>query len=508
MESNPQKRKHVSSIEKKQKDVPETSILIDPTISIMHSSGGIPDFFYKYDYSKPQNTDDILKVAKNNLSEIRRKFSDPNYILSINNNGVNEEYKILKKINISHIKNVYKAVRLNDNTIVNIFTPSSTKDVEDFYHEIYTLKLIEKDNKTKCINKICPIYYDVYEPILITKYFKGKEFNNFVHNSIFLYDESTSKDNILKINEHNLFGFKKYFKPNYVLNFFDIKIKILNKITQGGFKIAYKALLINNNIESEVVIFIPLNNYRINHFVNHEIPKLSTYLKKFENKCVEDIICPIYLNSYGPIIITNYFKGQELKEFIKKNKYIVDDSIDSVDGLLDIMLKISIAVEKLHNKGIVHSDLKPNNILINNDNKNICIIDLGISCETPNCKGLSGTDIYFPPEILISIFTHEKIDINCIKNDKNQKSRDIWSLGCIFYEMLMSETLFSSTFINNLRNKDKSFIANNISKRLKLKINKNIPMNQILLKMLDVDCANRISIEDVIFYLILEKELN
>jgi serine/threonine protein kinase len=89
-------------------------------------------------------------------------------------------------------------------------------------------------------------------------------------------------------------------------------------------------------------------------------------------------------------------------------------------GALDLIQKV----------GIVHGDLKPENILIQiQDNKvtSLKVIDFGSSFEYTDMKMEISTPEYLPPEIL----QQKSIGIQ-------PWSTDIWSLGIILIEMVIS----------------------------------------------------------------------
>lgn len=116
-----------------------------------------------------------------------------------------------------------------------------------------------------------------------------------------------------------------------------------------------------------------------------------------------------------------------LYEYIKKNNDL------DFDLRKRYMIQILLAVEYMHKHSIIHSDLKPQNVLVLEDKtdvlgiKNIVqICDFGLAvpytyqgCQTPNVV----TSWYRAPEIILG-YPHY-----------DYKS-DIWSLGCIFFEMI------------------------------------------------------------------------
>lgn len=97
---------------------------------------------------------------------------------------------------------------------------------------------------------------------------------------------------------------------------------------------------------------------------------------------------------------------------------------------LKILSGISEGIQYLHENGIIHKDIKPDNILLDS---NYCplIIDFGISDINKE------TSFYLAPEIL--------------KENEYKTSSDIYSLGVLIFEM------FTKTFLVKIENKDQFF---------------------------------------------------
>ena len=121
-------------------------------------------------------------------------------------------------------------------------------------------------------------------------------------------------------------------------------------------------------------------------------------------------------------IIMDYANGGDLCQKIKnqreKGKYFSENQI------LDYFTQICLAIKHIHDRKILHRDIKSQNIFLMKDNK-IKLGDFGIAKCLNNtfekAKTLIGTPYYLSPEII---------------NDKpyDYKS-DIWSLGILLYEM-------------------------------------------------------------------------
>lgn len=111
-----------------------------------------------------------------------------------------------------------------------------------------------------------------------------------------------------------------------------------------------------------------------------------------------------------------------------------------------IVIDLISGLQRLHSLGLVHQDLKGENIMYDTVNKRFKFIDFGLACllstgiDTPNKKAYSnlinppcgdaGNLLTKPPEF-IDIQSSEGIEGN-IYPETWLKGHDIWSLGCIF----------------------------------------------------------------------------
>ena len=96
------------------------------------------------------------------------------------------------------------------------------------------------------------------------------------------------------------------------------------------------------------------------------------------------------------------------------------------DGLIRFMKDTAQGLDYLHTHGIVHQDIKPENILIDDDD-NYVLTDFGISNQS-NAKNASGTPAYMGPERFSgNISTPES---------------DIWSFGATVFEMITGDVPF------------------------------------------------------------------
>eukprot|EP01127_Copromyxa_protea_P007215 TRINITY_DN1712_c0_g1_i1.p1 TRINITY_DN1712_c0_g1~~TRINITY_DN1712_c0_g1_i1.p1 ORF type:complete len:1024 (-),score=180.60 TRINITY_DN1712_c0_g1_i1:283-3117(-) len=127
-------------------------------------------------------------------------------------------------------------------------------------------------------------------------------------------------------------------------------------------------------------------------------------------------------------LVLEFCAGGDLKEFLDKQP---GKKLDE-DTARGFMCQLASGLRSLHESGVVHRDLKPHNILLsaNSPTADIKIADFGFACEVrAQMQSILGSPLYMAPEVL-----HGKV--------YSSKS-DLWSVGCIFYEMLTGRTPFS-----------------------------------------------------------------
>lgn len=138
----------------------------------------------------------------------------------------------------------------------------------------------------------------------------------------------------------------------------------------------------------------------------------------------------------GLYIAMEYVQGVSLRQFIKKNTI-------SHKRALEIVLQIAYALTHLHSHGVIHRDLKPDNVLIT-ESGDIKLIDFGIAQflqpgDERITKGRArvGTPNYMSPE--------QKEN-----PDQVSFSTDIFSLGIITYELYLGQMCYGVIRMNLL----------------------------------------------------------
>jgi len=129
------------------------------------------------------------------------------------------------------------------------------------------------------------------------------------------------------------------------------------------------------------------------------------------------------------------------------------------DAVLDLLVKLVVAMTQiwLHDRRLVHRDLKPDNILIRPD-KSICVIDLGILRETGS-QGITDTGAIHGP-LTPSFCSPEQA-----QNDKRAISfkSDVFSLGTIAYQLLAG----FNPFVDSPQDTARAILNNVVSRQPK-----------------------------------------
>lgn len=126
-------------------------------------------------------------------------------------------------------------------------------------------------------------------------------------------------------------------------------------------------------------------------------------------------------------IVMEYVKGTDLKKFIKEKSPI------SLELVVNIMSQILSAINVAHRHGIIHRDIKPQNILINENNE-VKITDFGIAIA------LSDTSLTQTNTLLGSV--HYLSPEQARGGNATIKS-DIYSLGVVLYELITGDVPYT-----------------------------------------------------------------
>ena len=199
------------------------------------------------------------------------------------------------------------------------------------------------------------------------------------------------------------------------------RYEVVGKIGTGGMANVYKA-----------------KDHKLNRFVAMKVLKQefredTTFIKKFktEAQSAAGLTHPNIVNVFDVgeddgihYIVMELVEGITLKDYISKKGKL------SVKEATSIAIQVSMGLEAAHSHGIIHRDVKPQNIIISTDGK-VKVTDFGIARAASSntiSSNVMGSVHYSSPEQVRGGYSDEK--------------SDIYSLGITLYEMITGKVPF------------------------------------------------------------------
>ena len=233
----------------------------------------------------------------------------------------------------------------------------------------------------------------------------------------------------------------------------------LEELGRGAFGVAYKAQNVSNGeivcikkISKLQVDDIHNSNYKFSYYSLNEALNMER-LGEEENKFFPKFYEFVYTHDFIYIIMEYINDFVPLTEIIYLFQDIMTNS-NTQNAFKTILSNIYNAVFTMHNLNIDHSDLKPDNILVNIISGEIRIIDYGLSCLDEDCKvGLGFTLEYLDPELfkVYYKYNNQRRERNTVDFSLKEQG-DLWSLGCIIYEMLIGINPYKNYCDTRLKN--------------------------------------------------------
>ena len=199
------------------------------------------------------------------------------------------------------------------------------------------------------------------------------------------------------------------------------RYEIIERVGIGGMSYVYKAY----DLKTKKIVAIKE--------LKDELVDDEEFVSKFESEAIasKSIKHKNVVSAYDVVHDGRlYYIVLEFADGITLNKYIREKGHLTNEETIDIAIQIASGLESAHKKGIIHRDVKPQNVVISK-NRVAKITDFGIArAISSNTKNISviGTVHYISPEQA--------------KNDKLDFRSDIYSLGCTMYEMITGKIPF------------------------------------------------------------------
>ncbi|WP_437917134.1 AAA family ATPase [Sorangium sp. So ce302] len=147
----------------------------------------------------------------------------------------------------------------------------------------------------------------------------------------------------------------------------------------------------------------------------------------------EAIVAPLALETYEglPALVMEDFGGESLDHFM--------DAPMNIERFLDLAVRIVAAVAELHQRDIIHKDLKPQNILVNAATGQVKLTDLGLASRLSREQSPAG-----PPRLIEGSLPYLSPEQTGRMNRAIDSRTDLYALGVTFYEMLTGRLPFEA----------------------------------------------------------------
>jgi len=201
------------------------------------------------------------------------------------------------------------------------------------------------------------------------------------------------------------------------------RYEIIEKIAEGGMARVYcgRDLLLKRTVAIKVL--------------KDQMTGDAAFIRRFEREAqsAAALSHPNIVNIFDVgeedgtyFMVMEYVEGFNLKQYITRKGQL--SAIEAVS----IARQIAEALEKAHSAGVVHRDIKPQNILFSSDGK-VKVTDFGIAIAGDGVTVTVGDEI---------IGTVQYISPEQAKGELADKQSDLYSLGIVLYEMVTGKVPF------------------------------------------------------------------
>lgn len=219
------------------------------------------------------------------------------------------------------------------------------------------------------------------------------------------------------------------------------RYEIVKEVGRGAYGSVHEAISKKTGAKVAIKI-VPLTETNKKNLVQ----EILSLRKLSQPNCNPYVVC--YYDSFynaitnSIVIEMEYVHGVDLMTYTQPARSSRDLSLLYRTAKMSLIAMLN-GIKYIHSKGLLHNDIKPGNIVVD-ENKVPILVDLGISCVTQEavksictvpynkvvgdcCQEMSGTSLYIPPEVL---------------KDVRYPQSDLWSLGATIYELVTGTNIW------------------------------------------------------------------
>ncbi|PKI84146.1 Pmk1p [Malassezia vespertilionis] len=203
---------------------------------------------------------------------------------------------------------------------------------------------------------------------------------------------------------------------------------VIKAVGEGAYGVVYSAVHLPTSTRVAVKRISPFDHQMFCIRTLREI-RLLRHFHHENIISILDMIPPVSYDSFNEVYLIQELMETDMHKVIRTQEL-------SNDHFQYFMYQILRGLKALHTAGVLHRDLKPSNLLLNaNCDLKICDFGLARSVDQPEANGKAflteyvATRWYRAPEIMLTFKDYTR-------------AIDMWSVGCIFAEMLLGKPLF------------------------------------------------------------------
>ena len=325
----------------------------------------------------------------------------------------------------------------------------TTKDYPKHPHEIIDIKNFKLLKKLKLIKE----FYDLEITYVINK--KGKKSEK-IENYRFRHQECRNKwfDSLLTLWKSLIKGNHLKITKN-ILSFVDDRLGIVQEIGRGNKHNKKKRPKIDLK-KFKILSLLGVGGFgtvfKVRHILTDKIYAMKVMNKNYiiQKKYLHYVVSEfeIMKSLAGfPFILDLHYCFQTANYLYLIIDYCPNGDftkLESVNNPKLFFAEIILALEYIHNKGIIYRDLKPENILLDDTGHiKLCDFNLAKAGMTKNKRADSfcGSPLYFSPEMVLN----KGVNYKC----------DIYGIGLLMYEVVVGNTAYNARNIQELYEKIK-----------------------------------------------------
>ena len=309
-------------------------------------------------------------------------------------------------------------------------------------NELITQKILPETTVSYCLtNREKQVLLDNYDMWILKD----------VHSELQRKEVSYCVNILTKLNKCEAYC-PKELKAGHLEQSFNYEYIFEKKLGEGSFGEVWKA--VSKNLDTGNIENVAVKTFKkISEEGKRHLQIEVQCLQNIQPVCEEYAVC--YKDSYMTLdgslrLVIEYIEGRNLDDMSRKVKDKIRKELS-----YKIIKELALGLNSIHNLEIAHQDIKPENIMYDENKNRFRYLDWGLCC-TEKLKqfgylkkcGTTGTLYITPPELYEEYKKNKSHYSELIRNQNFQemKAHDIWSLGIVLLRFLANTRVENLNF--------------------------------------------------------------